>query len=204
MRPRKSRKAANEYRALPATIAPVNSVFMSMYQLVVVGCLTLCCYSLTQAQSKPKPNLAGVWIVDSAKSEKTNNPLEDAEKSVTIQQNEPEIRITHRLDSFSFLAVYFSDQRGETFKSPAGGPGIQSKTKWDGDKLVIHYVGGGIMGFAVRNVNVVEEWKLSKDGQSLTKKIIVIPPRNAPDRVNAVPVTESNQEYKKVYNRAPA
>ena len=56
----------------------------------------------------------------------------------------------------------------------------------------------------VRNVDVIEEFKLSKDGNTLTKKIIVIPPRNAPDRVNAVPVTQSNQEYKKVYNRAPA
>jgi hypothetical protein len=32
----------------------------------------------------------------------------------------------------------------------------------------------------------------------------VIPQRNSPNRVNAVPVTQSNLEYKKVYNRAPA
>jgi hypothetical protein len=202
MRSRESRKAANEYPALPATPAPVNSLFMS--QLIAIVCLTWCCCVLAEAQSKPKPNLAGVWIADSAKSEKTNNPLEDDEKSITIEQNDPEVKISHKFESFSFTTVYFSDGRGETVKGPSGGITIQSRTKWDGDKLVIHYVGGGLLGTAVRNVNVIEEWKLSKDGQSLTKKIIVIPPRNAPDRVNGVPVAQSNQEYKRVYNRAPA
>ena len=98
--------------------------------------------------------------------------------------------------------IVFSDERGETYKSPVSGMSGKSKTKWDGDKLVIHYIGGGISGTAVRSVNVIEEWKLSKDGQTLTKKITLVFPRNAPDRVNAVPVSQPNLEYKKVYNRA--
>src|SRR6185369_13932544 len=181
-----------------------NSLSMSMYKTVAIICLILCCSALAAAQDKPKPNLAGSWIVDSAKSEKTANFIEDSEKSITIEHHDPEIKTARKFESFSIPTVYYTDGRGETFKSQTSGAAIQSKTKWDGDKLVIHYVGGGIVGFAgARNVNVIEEWKLSKDGQTLTKKIIVIPPRNAPDRVNAVPVTQSNQEYKKVYNRAP-
>ena len=127
------------------------------------------------------------------------NSEKSSEKSIKIEQNDPEIRITRKFESFSIPTVYYTDGRGETFKSPANPIAVQSKTKWDGDKLVIHYVGGGSVGFTgARNVNIIEEWKVSKDGQTLTKKIIVIPPRDAPDRVNAVPVTQSNQEYKKV------
>ena len=166
--------------------------------------LVLLCSALAAAQNKPKPNLSGTWIIDSAKSENSNNFLEDSVKSVTIEQNELEIKITRKLDRVSIPAIFYTDGRGETYKSPGSSMGMQSKTKWDGDKLVIHFVGGGIGFTGARNLNVVEEWKLSKDGQTLNKKIIVIPLRNAPDRVNAVPVTQSNQEYRKVYNRAPA
>ena len=186
-------------------IPDLDSLTMSMNRPVVITCLILFCAALTVSQNKPRPNLSGSWIVDSTKSEKTNNFIEDSENSITIEQNDPEIKFTSKLGSLSIPVVHYTDGRGETFKSQRTGGSIQSKTKWDGDKLVIHYVGGGIVGLTgARNVNVIEEWKLSKDGQTLTKKIILIPPRNAPDRVNAVPVTQSNQEYKKVYNRAPA
>jgi len=175
-----------------------------MYKTVAITCLILFCSALAAAQNKPKPNLSGSWIVDSTKSEKTNNWLEDSEQSMTIEQNEPQIRITRKYESQSIPTVYYTDGRGATYKSQTSGTAVQTTTKWDGDKLVIHYVGGGLGVTSVRSVNLVEEWKLSKDGQTLTRKIIIIPPRNAPDRVNAVPVTQSNQEYKKVYNRAPA
>ena len=56
------------------------------------------------------------------------------------------------------------------------------------------------MGRSV-DMDVVEEWKLSKDGKTLTKKIIIIFPKNAPDKVNAVPVARPTEEFKKVYNR---
>jgi hypothetical protein len=163
----------------------------------------LVCCSLAYSQSKPKPNISGKWIVDFARSEKTNNSMEDAEQSVTIQQNDPEIRMVRQFNSVPAPFVVFSDERGESYKSPVTGVSIKSKTKWDGDKLVIHYLGGSLTVFGMRDINVIEEFKLAKDGNTLTKKIIVIPPRNAPNRVNAVPVSQSNLEFKKVYNRAP-
>ncbi len=167
--------------------------------------LILCCFLLAAAQEKPRPNLAGKWIVDSAKSEKTNNFFEDSELAVTIEQHEPEIRMIRRFSSLSgeVPSVYYSDGRGESYHNPITKMEMQSSTRWDGDKLVIRYTGSGVSPMGLRNVNVLYEFKLSKDGKTLTKKIIIVPPRNAPDRVNAVPVTQSNQEYKKVYNRAP-
>lgn len=53
---------------------------------------------------------------------------------------------------------------------------------------------------AVTSMDIIEEWKLSKDGKTLTKKITVLVPRNALDRVNGVQVAQPSPEFKKVYN----
>ena len=110
--------------------------------------------------------------------------------------------MVRQYESFGLPLLYFSDERGETYKDPISGQGIKSKTKWDGDKLVTHYFGRRVLIGRPIDVNIIEEWKLSKDGQTLTKKTTVVFPRNAPDRVNAVPVSQPNPEYKKVYHRA--
>src|SRR4051812_49430980 len=102
-----------------------------MSKSLAIACFVLFCSALAAAQDKAKPNLSGSWIVDSAKSEKTNNFIEDSEKSITIEQHDPEIKITRKFESFSIPIVYYSDERGETFKSPANPIAVQSKTKWD-------------------------------------------------------------------------
>ncbi len=106
--------------------------------LLAAGC------ACTQAQVKSKPNLSGTWIVDATRSEKTNNPLEDSETSVTIQHNDPEIKLVRTLAAFTLTSTYFSDGRGETYKDPASGHELKSKTKWDGDKLVTRYTGPAV------------------------------------------------------------
>jgi hypothetical protein len=176
-----------------------------MKRRLTIGLLLLAsCCVCTQAQVKSKPNLSGTWIVDATRSEKTNNPLEDSETSVTIQQNDPEIKLVRTLGSFTVTSIYFSDGRGETHKDPATGHELKSKTKWDGDKLVTRYTGRRFGIGTVTSMDIIEEWKLSKDGKTLTKKITVLVPRNALDRVNAVQVAQPSQEFKKVYNlKAP-
>src|SRR5690349_15645543 len=109
-----------------------------MRKRVAIAFMILLCAALSAAQNKAKPNLSGTWIVDSARSEQTNNFLEDSVKSVTIEQNDPEIKITRKLESLSIPMVHYSDGRGESYKSTSNPITMQSKTKWDGDKLVIH------------------------------------------------------------------
>lgn len=172
-----------------------------MKRRLTIGLLLLASYCIcAQAQIKSKPNLSGTWIVDASKSEKTSNPLEDSETSVTIQQNDPEVKLLRTLGSFTVTSIYFSDGRGETYKDPATGHELKSKTKWDGDKLVTRYTGRRIGIGTVTSMDIIEEWRLSKDGKTLTKKITVLVPRNALDRVNAVQVAQPSQEFKKVYN----
>ena len=136
-----------------------------MSKSVAIAFFVLFCSTLAAAQNKLKSNLSGTWILDSAKSETSNNFLEDSVRSITIEQSEPEIKIIRKSESVSIQTVFYTDGRGETYKSPGSSMSMQSKTKWDGDKLVIHFVGGGIAFTGARNLNVVEEWKLSKDGQ---------------------------------------
>jgi len=80
---------------------------------------------------------------------------------------------------------------------------MKTTSKWVGDKLVIHFIGTGISANKTRDINIIHEFKLSKDGNTLTKKIIVIVPRSGENRINSLPVPQANQEFKKVYNRAP-
>jgi hypothetical protein len=174
-------------------------------QLLGALVLATCFCPAPGAQVRSKPDLSGTWVVDKTRSEKSDNPLEDSETSVTIQQNDPEIRMVRRFSSaggaFEVPLVYYSDQRGQDYKDPATGQSLKSKTKWDGDKLVRRSVVRRIIMGRIVDVDMIEEWKLSKDGQTLTRKMIYVFPRNAPDRVNAVPVAQPTLEIKKVYNR---
>jgi hypothetical protein len=153
------------------------------------------------AQDKSKPNLNGVWVVNQSQSDTTNNPLEDSEISVTIEQTEPEIKMVRKYGSTSVTVQYFTDGREVSHKDTLGTQTIKSKTKWDGDKLVSRIVSRRMIASRFIDMDIVEEWKLSKDGKTLTKKVVIIAPKNAPDRVNAVPVAQPTQEFRKVYNR---
>jgi hypothetical protein len=155
----------------------------------------------SRAQTKSKPDFSGTWVVDKTRREKSNNSLEDSETSLVIEQHDPEIRVVRKFGELALQAVYYTDQRGETHQDLSSRQAIKSKTRWDGDKLVTRYSGKRALIGSMVNVDVVEEWKLSKDGKTLTRKIITIFPKNAPDRVNAVPVASSNTEVRRVYSR---
>ncbi len=158
------------------------------------------CFSVS-AQVKSKPNLAGVWIVDQSRSDKTNIPLEDAETSIAIEQAEPEIKMVRKYAGTSLTVQYFTDGREVSSKDPLGVQTVKSKTKWEGDKLVSRVVTRRMIASRFVDLDIIEQWKLSKDGKTLTKKVVIIPPKNAPDKVNAVPVAQPSQEFNKVYTR---
>ena len=82
------------------------------------------------------------------------------------------------------MVRYFTDGREVSNKDPFGGQMVKSKTKWDGDKLVSRIVTRRMMAGRPVDMDIIEEWKLSKDGKTLTKKVVIIFPKNAPDRVN--------------------
>ncbi len=153
------------------------------------------------AQEKPKPDLSGVWVVDQTRSDKSNNTLENSEISVTIQQTENEITMVRRYQALSLTVKYFTDGREVSTKGSSGASVVKARTKWDGDKLTSRTVTRRIVMNRPVDLDIVEEWRLSKDGGTLTKKTIIIYPKNAPDKVNAVAVAQPAEEFKKVYHR---
>jgi hypothetical protein len=176
-----------------------------MCRTLFIILLTAIGFSLAQAQDKPKPNLSGKWVVDLTRSEKTGNFLEDSELSVIIEQHEPEIRLTSRFESLNAAVpfVFYTDGRDASYVNPGTRSTVKTKTKWEGDKLVIHFTGVGTLANKAQNINTIHEFKLSKDGNTLTKKIIVVMPRSGENRINSLPVPQANQEFTKVYKRAP-
>src|ERR1041385_7982198 len=169
-----------------------------MRKVLFIFVVTVVYASLAQAQGKPRPNLAGKWIVDLTKSETTTNSFEDSEVWMIIEQHEPEIRMVRKYESVTptVASVYYTDGREGSFNTPDNKLTMKTQTRWDGDKLVIHYIGTWNMTTGTRNINTINEYKLSKDGNTLTKKIIVVMPRNAENRINSLPVPQANQEFK--------
>jgi hypothetical protein len=117
-----------------------------MYKPVAITCLILFCSAVAAAQNKPKPNLSGSWIVDFTKSEKTNNFIEDSEKSIMIEQNDPEIKITRKFESFSIPTVYYTDERGESFQE-SGEPNCRAVK----DKVGRRQAGDSLCGWRHRS-----------------------------------------------------
>jgi hypothetical protein len=149
-------------------------------------------------QSSPtRPNLSGTWTL--SKYEVTYDLDEAINIRITmfISQTEPEVRINRKIiingKEYNQELVYYSDERGERNSLLIkGNEKMESKTKWDKDKLVSQ---GVIKGEIISNSDttlsdtlrslgmnvpvkpikpdkytqkVIEEWELSSDGKTLT------------------------------------
>lgn len=116
--------------------------------------------------------LSGVWILENQKAEYSFDT--DMDLTLDITQNDPEIVVTR---TYTYEGSenrqelhYFSDQRGETNPTIVEGQTVNSKTKWAGDKLVSRSSGRTEYAPTVSvKYDRVDEWKLSKDGQTLVQ-----------------------------------
>jgi len=132
-----------------------------------------------------------------------------------ISYREPELRITHQREENGKIVgrefVYYTDGRGETnpttralTTNPNSGARdwdkqvTKSKTRWSGNKLITRSTLRSAIGGHILEFEVIEERKLSADGQTLTETSrtvfrsadAVFNPANAP-------------EHKSVYTRIP-
>lgn len=136
---------------------------------------------------------------------------------VVIVYNGPELRITRTLErngqTLERDFVYYTDGRGETNMTlivlstnqrnvtveDIDKGVIKSKTKRERDKIVIRATGRNVSGTHVLEYEMVDEWKLSSDGQTLTQtsRMIVRPDISA----RSVFFPANRQDDKRVYNR---
>lgn len=170
--------------------------------------------ALAATSSQPQANqnqktldLSGVYALDKSKSD-TGKGIEGYALKLEIAQRGPEITFVRRRSVGGKETVssrtFYTDNRGEPTLLINGAPQMQqqyvkSKTKWSDDKLVTSYTvkqtgAGRTVGY-----EAIEEWKLSKDGETLVHTTKIIPPPSDPPRVIVVQVAS---ELKEVFHRA--
>ncbi|MFY9621274.1 MAG: hypothetical protein WAM70_00745 [Pyrinomonadaceae bacterium] len=132
---------------------------------------------------RSKPDLSGTWLLDAKKSNSvglTSRP----DLPIKISHQDPELRITLTSESNGQVverqSAYFTDGRGEENQAttmltlnPGGPPRDPQKTKsttrWSGNKIVTRSLLQLQAGGRVVEFELVDEWKLSSDGKTLTQ-----------------------------------
>lgn len=155
-------------------------------KIIITLILLLSCPVLLGSQTKS--DFSGRWIFDASRSDVSTSGLRST--SFEITHRDPELKLLERTDlngvELTQQSVYYSDGRGEA--NTRKGQRIESVTKWDGKRLVIKYAipirvieDDG----EVRNdkIKVTEKWELSKDGQTLKRRMT----RSVPADLRVVP-----------------
>ena len=131
-----------------------------------------------------RANSAGNWILDLSKSDLGSLKSDLLYDNVTlwISYHEPKITITRKLikkkrERVQEL-VYYTDERGESNPTFTGKGKIESKTRWDGTRVVVNgsmlaSIGGDIIG-----QEITEQWEISADGNSLVQTVTTGPFRS--------------------------
>jgi hypothetical protein len=128
--------------------------------------------------AKARPDLNGTWTLDKSKSDFgpfRERPIAKADATLVVSQHDPELKVTRTLslngqqETKEF--TYYADERGETNPASIGGGEVKSKTKWDGDKVLVH---SKITRQGQRGdfeIDTTEKWQVSSDGKTLTQTI---------------------------------
>ena len=174
--------------------------------------LTLGCAIFIYGQgskSQTRPDLSGTWAFDHSRSNvgKTST----AYNEIKITHHDPEFRIVRSIavNGKSELKelIYYTDGRGEanpttmwvsTNPSPKSPRPAQtnSKTMWSGERVVIRSTLRLTQGIHTFEDVIVDEWKLSADGKTLTQTTRHILP---PNTAEAIFVPAHRPDDKRVY-----
>ena len=163
-----------------------------MKRLVSLLCFVLiCAVGMTsthaQAQQKPtkiKPDFSGTWLLDRAKGNVGSPATPD--QPLKIAHRDPELRITRMIPGNGQVTaqdfVYYTDGRGETNptlvalststdvnRSVHDKDITKSRTTGCGNKLVTHSIVRSLIGGHLLEFEIIDEWKLSADGKTLTE-----------------------------------
>ncbi|MBV9956914.1 MAG: hypothetical protein JO360_00780 [Acidobacteria bacterium] len=176
--------------------------------------LLLLCAPVCMAQNKKeklKPDFAGTWLLDVSKG-KADASDTRLETRLVIEQQESQIKfIYHNRRGDEREVVCYTDGRGEenpsfiTVKTvgrsnePKEQTPLKSKTGWEGEKLVRRGVTRQTVSGRNFTHEIVQEWKLSQDGSTLTE---TTRSRN-PNLMMRSGQRSLGDEYTRVFHRAP-
>ncbi len=123
-----------------------------------------------RSDKQTKPDLSGRWVLDKSRSDKVEHDL-----TLNIFHLEPEIRITKSFveDGRARIeeSVYYTDGRLEPTTGEMALEYIfKPVTKWRGKTLVREFI--HVTKGTKFEIVTTEEWKLSKDGGTLTRTVV--------------------------------
>ena len=145
--------------------------------------------SFGQSNSPAKPDLSGTWEFDRARSNVTKSKNSSPER-IKITHHDPELVIRRKVNINGVPEerdlTYYTDGRGETNPTTVWvttNPGSDSsrptesgsKTTWSKDKIVSRSISRSYAGAAIVEFEIIDEWRLSADGQTLTKTTKTVP-----------------------------
>ena len=132
-------------------------------------------------EGKSRPDFSGTWQLDRPKSDFglfSDRPLARADSTLVVAHKDPELKVKRTLSLNGQEEVkefvYYTDERGESNPATLGVGEIQSKTKWDGDKVVAEasVKRKGPQGTS-SELNVTLKWQVSSDGKTLTNTTLI-------------------------------
>jgi hypothetical protein len=191
----------------------IKKAFISL----IVLCSTALCLGSNvrnEFQKKRPSDLSGTWRLDKSKGNyvKYSGLKPDADLILIISHVEPEIKVTRKSiwggQEQTQEMTYYSDGRGETGRRLIGSSEGKSKSAWDGDKFVTRFsITSEITARGRISYDVIQEWKLSSDGKTLTQTEMINPtsstgsinPRSGTMHENLIVVFPS--EIKRVFHR---
>ena len=149
--------------------------------LLLLACTAAAAAAQDQAKGgKPRPDFSGTWQLDRSKSDFGvfgERPVAKAEVTLAVEHAGPvlKIRRTLRVDGREETAelAYYTDGRGETNPGLFGVARAESKTAWEGDRVVARtrLRRKGSRGDA--DLELTEKWQLSGGGRTLTYTSVV-------------------------------
>ena len=187
-----------------------------VFGLILAFALTV----LPQADKKNKkvvnkPDLTGSWMLDRNKSNVGKSSIPDLPVKITYR--DPELRIKRLYDHSGQIGeretVYYTDGRGETNPTTmilSTGTNVtahdlekqetKSKTHWSGNKLVTSSVVRNSVAGHLLEFEIIDQWKLSEDGNTLTQTSRTVFRASSSD---AVFIPANVPDLKRVYIRIP-
>ena len=166
------------------------------------------------SKSQTTPDLSGTWMLDQRRSNVGKaSSASPSNYEIKIKHSDPELRI-RRTTNINGQAEerelkYYTDGRGEINptiawlsnspdpKSPKPA-NTKSKTGWNGNKVVTRSTLSLTAGGHIVQYELIEEWKLSADGKTLTQTTRFVFQNDPMDRSIFVPANRPDD--KRVYN----
>lgn len=170
----------------------------------------------SQSQNKGLPDLSGNWKLDKSKGNYVKNSglKPDSDILLVISHAEPELKVIRKSiwggQERTQENTYYSDGRGEVSQTFLGGLEGKSKSKWEGKKFVTRFsVVSKASGRGAATFDVIQEWKLSADGNTLTQTEMMLQ-TNLPMMDNSkaglnpgMVIKMGDDEIKRVFHRTP-